>query len=246
MNNNSNNITSTASQFQSELNNWFQSALDKAIHIAICVIVLCVVVLVICVVVFCIVRLRKKKQIAQAQKEVNVVHGSSSNSNTIGLENVSKNKAKQMGFQQLQDVSNVPPQNEGGLNTQHKDNMSLSEIRIKNMQMNNNNNGGNSSISGDNSNEISNNNGNEGKAKKIKGGNKKGKKMNKGSSRISKMNINSGVNDNFEGHSYANTESGDKEGGAKKSNKNKMTKMLITEKDMEDELKKQMNKYQFS
>lgn len=246
MNNNSNNNTSAASQFQSELNNWFHSALDKAIHIAICVIALCVVVLGICVVVFCIVRFRRKKQIAQAQKEVNVVHGSSNSSNTVGLENVSKNKAKQMGFQQLQDVSNVPPQNDGGLNTQHKDNMSLSEIRIKNMQMNNNN-GGNNSISAD-STETSNNNNNnvnEGKTKKTKGGNKKGKRMNKGSSRISKMNINN-VNDNFEGHSYANTESGDKEVEGKKHNKNKMAKILITEKDMEDELKKQMNKYQFS
>ena len=240
MNNNSNNITSTASQFQSELNNWFQSALDKAIHIAICVIALCVVVLVICVVVFCIVRFRRKKQIAQAQKEVNVVHSSSNN---VGLENVSKNKAKQMGFQQLQDVSNVPPQNDGGLNTQHKDNMSLSEIRIKNMQMNNNN-GGNNSISVDSA-ETSNNNVNEGKTKKTKGGNKKGKKTNKGSSRISKMNINN-VNDNFEGHNYANTESGDKEVEGKKHNKNKIAKVVITEKDMEDELKKQMNKIQFS
>ena len=238
MNNNSNNITSTASQFQSELNNWFQSALDKAIHIAICVIALCVVVLVICVVVFCIVRFRRKKQIAQAQKEVNVVHSSSNN---VGLENVSKNKAKQMGFQQLQDVSNVPPQNDGGLNTQHKDNMSLSEIRIKNMQMNNNN-GGNNSISVDSA-ETSNNNVNEGKTKKTKGGNKKGKKTNKGSSRISKMNMNNNVNDNFEYHNYANTETADKEVGAKKNN---IAKTLITEKDMEDELKKQMNKYQFS
>ena len=242
---NNKNITSAASQFQSELNNWFQTALDKAIHIALCVIILCLFVLIICVVLFCIVKFKRKKQIALRQKELNAVNG---NSNiTVGLENVSKNKAKQMGFQTLQDVSNVPPPNDGGLNSQHKDNMSLSEIRVKNMQMEMKGNNNNNSISGD-STETSNNNNNmneggEVKTKKTKGGNKKGKRTNKGSSRISKMNMNNNVNDNFEYHNYANTETADKEVGAKKNN---IAKTLITEKDMEDELKKQMNKYQFS
>lgn len=245
----SNNTTST--QFQSDLNSLFQTLLDKAISIATLVILISILILLLCIIIFCIIKSTRKHHLSQIQKHSNI--NTTKNNNTIDLENVSKSKAKQLGFQTLQDISNVPP-NEGSVNAHSKDNMSLSEIRVKNMQVelkgknngvaNNSNSGDSTEAGGDTNGEGGNG---DAKGKKSKRGNKKGKRMNKGSSRISKMNMNKiNVNDNVEVQNRANTEAVDKELDYDQVKEIKLAKTLITEKDMEDELKKQMNKYQFS